>query len=261
MRIVITVFALCLCTILGAQGLVINELVASNDSTSMISDEFGDFDDWVELYNNTNQAIDMSGYYFSDDYNEPDKWRFPAGITIPADGYLIVWTDSDNGQGDLHTSFKLSKAGEQLILSDSFLVVLDSLTFGEQETNVSFARIPNGTGNFTPRAPSFNANNNTSGVSIQTINVRTDFEVSPNPAAVNLQIDFTKTDGIFISEGATIQIIDLSGKLLFTKKVDTIAMSSIINLDINFLGSGIHLLKIQTGSDVFMKKFIVEKHD
>lgn len=248
-------------TFLGAQGLVINEFVASNDSTSMIADEFGDYDDWVELYNNSNQTIDMNGYYFSDDFTAPDQWRFPAGITIPPDGYLIVWTDSDNGQGDLHTNFKLAKTGEQLILSDSFLVVVDSLTYGGQETNVSFARIPNGTGDFTQRAPTFNANNNATGVSFHAVNVRTDFEISPNPATTNIQVDFTKTRGSFINGEVTVQIIDLSGKLLFIKKIDAITMNSIINLDINVLGSGMHLLKVQTGQDVFIKKFMVKKHD
>ena len=261
MRTIITIFILGLGTFLDAQGLVINEFVASNDSTSMISDEFGDFDDWVELYNNTTETIDMSGYYLSDDYFQQDKWRFPAGITIPGNSYLIVWTDSDNGQGDLHTNFKLSKPGEQIILLDSSLMVIDSLTFGPQETNVSYARIPNGTGNFIPRAPSHGFNNDSTGVFINTINIRKDFEISPNPAHSDIQVDFTKTSGLSTYGEATILITDISGKLLLTKEISAASMNNVITLDISNLSSGMHFLKIQMGSEIFLKKFIVKKHD
>ncbi len=261
MKVIITSFLLGFCTFLGAQGLVINEIVASNDSTSMIADDFGDYDDWVELYNNSNETIDMSGYYFSDDASEPDKWRFPNGISIPGDGYLIVWTDSDNGQGDLHTSFKLAKSGEHLVLSDSFLVVVDSLTFGEQETNVSFARIPNGTGNFTPRAPSFNQNNENTGVFVQALNVRKDFELAPNPAQSSIQLDFTKTEDFHNSSNALIEISDISGKLLLRQSIDALSNNALITLDINSLNIGLHILKVYTESDIFLKKFIVAQND
>ena len=99
MRALIFSVILFSCSLLSAQDLVINEFVASNDSTSMIVDDFGESDDWVELYNNSSETIDMSGYYFSDDHSEPDKWRFPNGISIPGESYMIVWVDSDDEQG------------------------------------------------------------------------------------------------------------------------------------------------------------------
>lgn len=261
MRTAITLALLCAYTFLSAQGLVINEIIASNDSTSMIMDDSLEYDDWVELYNNTNEAIDMSGYYFSDKTDEPDKWRFPNGISIAANGYLIVWTDSDNSQGDLHTNFKLSKSGESLILSDSFLTVLDSISFGEQETNVAFARIPNGTGDFAFRTSTFNANNDGSTDGIFTLNVRKDFEVYPNPTAAELHVDFTKTTGNFDSRHAEILISDTSGKTVLRQPFNSLTSNSIIELNVSHLASGIHFLKIQTASEVFLKKIMIEKHD
>ncbi|MEM6967454.1 MAG: CotH kinase family protein [Bacteroidota bacterium] len=76
--------------------LVINEFMASNDAT--VADQDGEFDDWVELYNNSSTIIDLEGYFLSDDANEPTKWAFPAGTQIASNGYLVVWTDNDNSR-------------------------------------------------------------------------------------------------------------------------------------------------------------------
>ena len=66
--------------------------------------------------------------------------------------YLIVWLDEDlDDSGALHADFKLSKGGEAALLVDTDAngnQVLDSITFGEQETDVAFGRLPNGTGEF-----------------------------------------------------------------------------------------------------------------
>ncbi len=144
---------------LSFQDVVINELVASNDSTSGISDPAGSFPDWFELYNNTNDEVDLSGFYLSDKYDNITKWQFPDNTFIAANGYLTIWADGDEDEEGLHTSFKLSSGGEHLILSTSAELALDSLTFDILPTNVSFARIPNGTGNFVASPSTFNASN------------------------------------------------------------------------------------------------------
>jgi len=139
-------------------NLVINEFVASNDSIGGYQEPDGGFGDWVELYNNGSTALDLEGIDFSDDLAELNKWTFPAGVSIAAGGYLIVWTDNDPDQTGIHTTFRLSRAGEDLVLSQNGNII-DQHTFGEQETNISEARIPNGTGNFVSRTPTPNANN------------------------------------------------------------------------------------------------------
>lgn len=259
MKTIITFLVLGISTFLGAQGLVINEFVADNDSSHMIYDEFGEYDDWVELYNNSEQSIDMSGYFLSDDFAEPNKWQFPAGVSIPGEGYLIVWTDGDDNQGDLHTNFRLSKDGEQLILSDNFLSVLDSVTFGAQAPDVSFARFPNGTGDFTFRIPSFGENNNTTGVFVNNIVVRTDFEIFPNPTQSDIHIDFSNTKLNRFSEKAILEIIDFSGKVLFTKQYNETDLNGLIKVENQHLVPGMYTLKVRTDSEIFMKKFVAGK--
>lgn len=134
---------------------VINEFMASNDT---IPDPAGEFEDWIELHNRTSLPVDLSGCYLSDDISALTKWTFPAGTIIPAHGYLLIWADQDSGQAGLHASFKLSATGEQVVLSNSSVTILDTITFGQQINNFSFSRLPDGTGQFvssqpTPGAP------------------------------------------------------------------------------------------------------------
>lgn len=138
-------------------GVVINELLASN--TAGVTDEAGEHDDWIELYNTNNFSVDLSGYYMSDDNTIPDQWQIPAGTVIGAHDYLIIWADEDGDQGPLHSNFKLSTAGESVLLYDPFLVVLDQVSFGQQVSDKGYARVPNGTGPFVIQAATFHASN------------------------------------------------------------------------------------------------------
>jgi hypothetical protein len=121
---------------------VINEVMASNTST--LADPQGEFDDWIELRNLTDQEVDLTGRYLSDEPNNPRKWAFPAGTVLPADGYLIVWADEDGSDmPGLHASFKLSADGEEIFLTDTdanFNAILDSVSFGSQTTDRSYGR-------------------------------------------------------------------------------------------------------------------------
>lgn len=134
-------------------SVVINELMADNDA--IITDPQGDYDDWLELHNLTDSPVVLTGMYLSDKEDNPTKWEFPENTEILANGYLIVWLDEDHDNEDategLHANFKLSKGGETVMLVGPDAEgnqVLDSITFEEQETDVAFGRLPDGTGEF-----------------------------------------------------------------------------------------------------------------
>ena len=138
---------------MAGPSVVINELMADNDN--IIADPQGDYDDWLELYNRTDSAVLLTGMYLSDKEDNLTKWEFPENTEIPANGYLIVWLDEDhddeNATEGLHANFKLSKSGEIALFVDTDAngnQVLDSVTFGEQETDVAYGRLPDGTGDF-----------------------------------------------------------------------------------------------------------------
>ena len=127
---------------------VINELMADNDSC--VEDPQGDFDDWIELYNASDREVDLSGMYLTDTDVELRKWAFPEGTVLVPGTHLIVWADEDDEDG-LHAGFKLSRSGEGIYLVDTDErgnAILDAVLFGEQQTDVSYGRLPDGTGPF-----------------------------------------------------------------------------------------------------------------
>ena len=113
---------------------VINELMASN--TKSLADPQGDNDDWIELHNVSDYAVNLSGMYLSDNQNNPRKWQFPDDTQIAPGGYLIVWADEDgNAKPGLHANFKLSRNGETVMLVDTDQrgnQVLDVIKFNAQ---------------------------------------------------------------------------------------------------------------------------------
>jgi hypothetical protein len=135
---------------------VINEFMADNGNT--VADQNQEFDDWVELYNNTSSPLNLNGLYLTDDFFDPTKWPFPD-TTIAANDYLLIWADNDSFQMGLHAFFRLSSNGEQLWMGYNNGTVVDSLSFGYQQTDVSTGRVPNGTGSFQFMPPTFAAQN------------------------------------------------------------------------------------------------------
>ncbi|MBN1507516.1 MAG: CotH kinase family protein [Sedimentisphaerales bacterium] len=136
-----------------SREVLINEFLASNQATDG-DPEFGELSDWIELYNTTAVAVDLSGYYVTDNLDEPLKWRVPNGTRIPGAGFLLLWADSrDTG---LHTSFKLDKGGEQLGLYAPDGAAVDALSFSAQQDDTSYGRLAtdaNQWGYFSPPSP------------------------------------------------------------------------------------------------------------
>jgi spore coat protein CotH len=131
----------------------INEFLADNQTVLENPDAPGSFDDWVELYNAGAEDIDLGGMYLTDNLDRPTKWRIPEGVVIPARGYLLFWADDQTALGPLHAGFKLSKEGEEIgLFAADGKTVIDSLTFGPQETDVSTGRSPDGGPDWVPQS-------------------------------------------------------------------------------------------------------------
>jgi CotH kinase protein/Lamin Tail Domain len=143
----------------AASPVVINELMPSNATTAV--DELGNHGDWIELYNNSNQPVNLTGWHLTDEDTKLDRWAFPAGTIIPANDTLIIWADDQqNLTSGLHTNFKLSASGETLYLVNPAKAFADQVAFVNAKTDESFARSPNGSGSFIwTSKPSFDARN------------------------------------------------------------------------------------------------------
>ncbi|UCD27343.1 MAG: chitobiase/beta-hexosaminidase C-terminal domain-containing protein, partial [Planctomycetota bacterium] len=125
--------------------LVINEFMASNDSS--VRDPQGQYDDWIEIHNFGSDAIDVGGFYLTDNLSIPTKWQILDGIpiltTIPPQGYLLIWADNDIEYSGLHANFKLDAEGEEIALFDSDgSTLIDSIVYPDQTTDISFGRYP-----------------------------------------------------------------------------------------------------------------------
>ncbi len=130
-----------------APALYINEFMAENDATIQDPDGLG-YPDWIELYNAEPGSVNLGGMYLTDDLTKPTKWRIPDGVVIPAGGYLLFWVDNDEEQGERHANFKLNVAGEEIGLFDTDEngnAAIDTVTFGQQTSDISFGRQPDGT--------------------------------------------------------------------------------------------------------------------
>ena len=132
-----------------AGDLKINEILADNRST--IAND-GAWPDYIELRNNGSAAYDLTGITLTDDVNIAAKYTFPAGNTLAAGGYLVVWCDSNTTAPGLHTGFGLSASGQTVVMMRG-TAVLDTITFGPQAPDLSLGRITNGTGSWTATTP------------------------------------------------------------------------------------------------------------
>lgn len=126
----------------------INELLADNQND--VKNEYNMYEDWIELVNTTNSQIDLSGLFLTDNFSNQFKFQIPSNTFIQPNNFVIFWADEDPSTTSyVHCNFKLAASGEQLMLSNAAGVVLDSITFGAQQTDKSLARCPDGVGSFT----------------------------------------------------------------------------------------------------------------
>jgi len=231
--------------------LYINEFMASNDR--IIADANGDYDDWIEIYNPNDFPVNIGGIFVTDNIDNPAKYRIPDhdpdSTTIPSHGYLLIWADSDDEQGILHTTFKLSATGEDVgIVHSNGVDFIDVVSFGGQLTDVSFGRYHDGEDSWrlftvpTPLAANILAgtgNYFSSG-----------FSLSPNPAASNITIRLHD----IIKNEVAVGLYDLTGKLLLSAKYEN---TDEIQLDLSEYNSGLYFVKITAGQATFSTKLIL----
>lgn len=180
----------------------INEAMSDNDLTH--DDPYGESNDWVELYNTTANALDVSGLYLSDDASLPQKWVIPANTVILPNDYLIIWTDKDTFQTTgLHANFKLGASGDYVEISDG-LAPIDQVTLPALLTDQSYARCPQNGVLFDFAEPTFDAMNNCF-TNIESLSMEP--ILFPNPTSDNVNINIQKP--------AQIKVIDIKGSEVF----------------------------------------------
>jgi hypothetical protein len=130
-------------------NLFINEVMAANITCCADTDGgTNEFDDWIEIYNGGDVAVNIAGMHLSDDPANPFKFKVPSSnptkTTVQPGGFLLIWADETKEQGELHASFKLSNQGESIGLYYIDGRTIDQKTFGPQNDDASFGRITDG---------------------------------------------------------------------------------------------------------------------
>jgi hypothetical protein len=227
------------------KDLVVNEFMASNSAT--VVDQNGEYNDWIELYNNTPSTISTSGLYLSDKIDTLYKWAMPA-VSIAPNSYLIIWADKDTLQDGMHSNFKLSSLGDQIVLVYADSTIIDSVTFGAQASDVSLSRSPNGTGDFTVIPTTFNANN--TNLNVGDLLSQSNFNVYPNPATKEffIQSNFNET--------ISVQINSVDGKLMST--FSSYPPNNWIKVDAEVYSAGLYFVTLSSQNQTQTKKVIIQ---
>lgn len=131
--------------------IILTEVMAANKTT--ITDNKGNYSDYIEIYNKSNKAINLNGYGLSDDPAKVLKWKFP-NISINPGAYLMVFASgedmkgTDLTKGAIHTNFGLSAYKGTIILSDPMGYILDQVTTTEMPRDIAYARVQNSGGSY-----------------------------------------------------------------------------------------------------------------
>ncbi len=227
-----------------AGQMVINEIMADNVRTAR--DPNGEYEDWIELFNNNPTPVSLDGYFLSDDSLNPYQWEFPD-VTIPAGWYLIVWADGEVSEPGLHASFTLNKNGEHLILIDPDGHRLDQVVFGPQTADISFGRYPNGVGSFTLMNPTFMARNDSLFGLAENRNTkpaRSLLNIFPNPLVDLSVIRYNLPERSQVS----LSVFDVTGRLvktLFNGKQEAGSYERRFRLDEERLSAGVYFVRLQ----------------
>lgn len=218
--------------------LFINELIGDNDTT--IADEYGGYDNWLEIYNADSQPVWLGDKYLSDNLDDPNKWDLPD-VTMGPGEFLLIWADGEPDQGPFHANFKLNDEGEELGIFDNETTgyfLIDSVSWGMQTIDISYGREHDGQFPwvfFTHPTPGYS--NGTYGID-DNKDDEDNFYFYPNPV---------NNGAIYFRHPFTGSLLDLTGKTVWSgENVMTISTAGIVN--------GLYLLKEENG---MTKKLII----
>jgi hypothetical protein len=233
-------------------GLTINEIGSSKSEKAV--DEFGEQDDWVEIFNSSNDPIDISGLFISDDTGNQLKHLISDDFrnwTLAPGAYQIFWADEQTIQGRNHLPFKLSAGGESIHLyqlTAGVITEISGVNFPSMSEGYSYARLPDGYGPFRITQNLTPGNQNVEVTGLEYDRIGSDQIIAyPNPVSHELKIRLNEGDRNF-------EIFDTVGQMLASIKI-TEPGELIVNT--NELNDGIYLIRLSSEDRSRSKKIIV----
>lgn len=202
---------------LSYQSLNINEVMVNN--TVSISDEFSEYDDWIEIQNSGETSVSLANLFITNDPLVPNKFQFTSSqlTTLAPGSFKLVWADDSIEQGPLHLNFELNNLGGYVGLYalqasnfGPFYSLIDSVYYPAMNVDVSYAYFPDITDNWML------LNNSTPGLANEMpvgqyqIN-EGGMLLYPNPAANQITIQCNTS-----AYDATLMVFNAAGQVVFS---------------------------------------------
>jgi len=226
------------------------------DNPGVIIDEYGEYDDWFELYNGNTQTYDLRGLFISDDNDHPTKYQIPYSekpLNLYPEKQKVFWADNQVYQGNNHVNFKLDNEGEKLILSytnGKELITIDKIDFGLQKELYSYGREYDGVNLWMFQEPSPGRGNNYSRmINIETFThekAKANYKVYPNPTNSFLFIEQNGQDKFPFNK--QVQIFDITGKMCINESIKK--SQNICKFNVHDLKPGIYILRITVKDNI-----------
>lgn len=235
---------------LNLTPLRINEVSAAN---SIYINDYDKKNDWVEIYNTTDDDIDIEGWYLSDNENKPTKYQISkdgstASTIVPAHGYLLIWCDKLDPLTQLHATFKLAAEGGSVLLSPPDESWTDILRYPAHNGDMTVGRYPNGSDDvYVMNIPTINKSN------IYTTYLEVASQDQPEPSGIG-DVLINSNNGLKIyyshdaikvqsedSEWADLSIYTMSGQEVASTRLHLNGGNGTFNL--SALPSGIYIAR------------------
>ena len=215
-----------------AQNLVINEFMASNDNA--LAGPQGDYPDWIEIYNPTSDSVMLGGYFMADDLNDTSALfeissMYPDSVTVAPYSFILFYANKEDASSVLNLNFKLGSSGEQVGLWSPSMMVIDTITYGQQEADTSFGRTVDAGMSWVKFYPSTPMMSNMGGtISIPTNDaIDNKLEVYPNPATGDV-VNFNKE--------VNVEIFNIAGQSIMVE-------NNVTRINVATLEAGIYFVK------------------
>ena len=240
--------------------LYINEFMASNDAA--FPGPQGDYPDWIEIYNASDEAIMLGGYYMADDLVDPTLMfqipdTYPDSVTVEAGGFILFYANKGQETSVLNLNFKLSGSGEQVGLWSPDQSIIDSITYGPQAADTSFGRYTDGTNNWFMMPDYSPGESNRNPLSVDEIKeIASISQNFPNPFNTTTSIQFTLEN----SDNVTVKVFDVRGSLItvlaegnYSKGTHTVVWNA------SDLPAGYYFYSLQSSTGIVTKKALIIK--
>jgi spore coat protein H len=188
-----------------SKDLVINEFCAGNQS--VIADNYGEYDDWIEIYNKGTVPVWLGSKFLSDNLLNRDKWKLPFTYLNPG-SFILIWADDQPQQGDNHTNFHLNIDSEEIGLFDAPSTgfhLIDKVIYGAQISDHSYARAVDGGITWMDDDSPTPGSSNYIPVFVQDQASNDAIIVYPNPV---------EGDKVFFNTEVSVRLFDIYGKEL-----------------------------------------------